>query len=134
MSYCCSFKDCSCKIIKLDCAPVVKLQNSALDVFKLMQQHKNDATSTNVGVEFLLVKDVWDFDNIGVSKDIPSYQDVIEDIEFEHDGEQWKLEQHLKYLICADCDKGPIGIVCSVSNGDKKNTVYMLSLPSVSQI
>ncbi|CAL9734405.1 hypothetical protein MOSE0_E05292 [Monosporozyma servazzii] len=98
-----------------------------------MQQHKNE-TNIQADVKFLLIKDVWAFDNIGVSKDIPSHQDVVEDFEFELDGQQWKIDQHLKYLICADCDKGPIGIVCAVSSGDKKDTVYMLSLPSVSQI
>lgn len=135
MSYCCSFKECSCKIIKLESAPIVKLQNSVLDTFQLMQQHKSETTNEQADVEFLLIKDVWDFDNIGVSKDIPSHQDVVEDIAFELDGQQWKIDQHLKYLICADCDKGPIGIVCSISNDDnKKDTVYMLSLPSVSQI
>lgn len=130
-SYCCPFEKCGCKIIKLEGAPKVTLPINVLDTFQLMQ-HKDSLDIETKTTEFLLIKDVWDFDNIGVSKDLPSIKDISEEFTFEE--KTWKIIKHVKYLICADCDKGPIGIVCSISNGEQELTVYMLSLSSVSSI
>lgn len=132
MSYCCAFTECGCKIIKIDNAPIVKLPSMVLDKFHLMQKSKNqDAEGYS---DFILVNDVWDFDNIGVSKEIPTNSEILDHIEFEHDDEKWQINKHLKYLVCADCDKGPIGMVCSTKFENQTKVVYLLSLPSVSQM
>lgn len=57
--------------------------------------------------KFIQIGDVWDFDNIGVSKE---FQDE-------------KLTGVDRVLICSECDRGPIGFV--------RDNVYYLSLKSV---
>lgn len=136
MSYCCTFSDCGCKIIKVDTTPIVKLPSNVLDKFHLMQKGKDQHKDQEIDgySNFLLINDVWDFDNIGVSKEIPTTSEILDHIEFEYGNEKWEINKHLKYLVCADCDRGPIGIVCSIKCDGQMKTVYLLSLPSVSQI
>lgn len=86
---------------------------------------------------FLVVPDVWDFDNVGVSREIPSsiLGDLSDksDFVFEYSNSSWKIKKCLKYLICADCDKGPIGIICKVQDQTKneERVLHLLSLRSL---
>lgn len=118
---------------------VVLLPSSVFEDFQLMQlkpmQDRAEATQQK---KFLIVNDVWDFDNIGVSKDIP--KSLMQDgsksgVQFELNGEQWYIDRCMKYLICSDCDKGPVGIVCAISKQehtqDQQRVVNLLSLQSV---
>ncbi|SMN19079.1 similar to Saccharomyces cerevisiae YPR017C DSS4 Guanine nucleotide dissociation stimulator for Sec4p, functions in the post-Golgi secretory pathway [Maudiozyma saulgeensis] len=140
----CTFETCKCKIITIDDANVISLPNAALDTFHLMRHRKKEEHENKETCDFLVVGDVWDFDNIGVSKDIPStaITDVEEEskmttdsYEFTHEDKLWTISKCVKYLICADCDKGPIGMICEVTDkatGSDKKLVHMLSLKSVS--
>ena len=90
---------------------------------------------------FLVIDDIWDFDNIGVSKDLPPAVNSLEmgsskpQIQFKYDNETWCIEKCIKYLICAECNKGPIGMMCEVrkigDNDSTTRTLYLLSLQSV---
>ncbi|QLL34528.1 hypothetical protein HG536_0G03900 [Torulaspora globosa] len=129
MSVRCSFEDCKCAVITVDSAIKVQLPGQAAETFQLMR----GATATSEQNEFLLVKDVWDFDNVGVSKQIPPGLLVDSDraISFVWENKPWTIEKCLKYLICAECDKGPIGMVCQVKNDHESTTLYLLSLSSL---
>ena len=145
----CAFEACGCKIISVADDNVVTMPVSVIDSFRLMRNVKKDnaAPASSPNAEFLVVGDVWDFDNVGVSKDIPpSNITVIVDTEstpveettvyeYSHENKTWQITKCVKYLICADCDKGPIGMVCEVAeSGNAANTklVHLLSLSSVS--
>ncbi|KAK5780430.1 guanine nucleotide exchange factor DSS4 PWA37_002600 [Arxiozyma heterogenica] len=132
MSYCCAFSDCRCRILKIDSAPIVKVPSMVLDKFHLMQKSKDQDLEEYT--DFILINDVWDFDNIGVSKEILANSEILDRVEFEHDNRKWQIEKHLKYLVCANCDKGPIGVVCSTKSDNQTKIIYLLSIPSVSQI
>lgn len=143
----CAFEACGCKIISVDESKVVSLPGSAIDAFRLMRNSKQDSgANSGSDTRFLIVGDVWDFDNVGVSKDIPpSNISAIVEVEgaenatpevyeYVYENSNWKINKCVKYLICADCDKGPIGMVCEVAEADNaSNTklVHMLSLSSV---
>lgn len=73
---------------------------------------------------YLQIKDVWDFDNIGVSK-------VVKELEkSEAVGDLAKLE---RLLICSECDQGPIGFAGYVNaeESDHKQLIYYLSCENV---
>ncbi|QLQ82598.1 hypothetical protein HG537_0H03610 [Torulaspora globosa] len=128
MSIRCSFEDCRCCVITFSNANRVQLPGNTVETFQLMQY----INSTYQQNEFLLVKDVWDFDNVGVSKQIPSELiDLNQTVSFQWDNKPWIIEKCLKYLICAECDKGPIGMVCQVTNNHESTTLYLLSLSSL---
>lgn len=138
----CAFKDCGSKVIKINEANIVNFPDSIIDAFRLMRDRSNESKEQ---VEFLIVNDVWDFENVGVSKDIPppnitlmkdNETDLEEEVsyEFNHDNKTWKILKCLKYLICADCDKGPIGMVCEAAekeNDSAKKAINFLNLGSV---
>lgn len=65
----------------------------------------SDATEVQLSLftEFWLLEDIFQFDNVGVSRDV----DV--------DGRQ------IKYLTCADCEIGPIGWYAA----DDKKAIYL---------
>ncbi|CCE62730.1 hypothetical protein TPHA_0D00870 [Tetrapisispora phaffii CBS 4417] len=130
----CSFTDCNSMIINLDDDKIVSMSDEIYAAFKLMQQ--KDGSHNN---KFMIVNDIWDFDNVGVSRDIP--EQVVDNngelIEVEISDEQWSISKCLKYLLCADCDKGPIGMVCELTNKRDNSitkTINLLSLNSVSHI
>lgn len=129
----CALSSCNCSIIKVNESDTIKVHKDVFDTFKLMQ-NKSTKSSENY-TNFLIVRDVWDFDNIGVSKDIPPTvfeRDFNSNLKFDYEGTTWNIQKCVKYLICADCDKGPIGIVCETTDdSEKSHIVYMLSLDSV---
>lgn len=73
---------------------------------------------------YLQVQDVWDFDNIGVSRAVPEL------LKEEDVGNLAKVE---RLLICSECDKGPIGFAGYIEGNetDHKKLQYYLSCESV---
>lgn len=146
----CAFETCSCKIITINDSNVISLPHHAIETFHLMRKGTKDAASNPENSDFLIVGDVWDFDNVGVSKDIPSSNitelneesDTVAEgsttytYEINYEGKTWTVTKCVKYLICADCDKGPIGMICEVINKDvasDKRLLHLLSLESVTR-
>ena len=134
-------------IITIEEEKVIEIPGQVYDHFKLMQKKECKEDCLN---KFLLVGDIWDFDNIGVSKDIPATITEVtgkkevstpkytsQTFQFEADDAKWRISKCVKYLICADCDKGPIGMVCEVTNTENETatkTLNFLSLNSVKQL
>ncbi|CCD23275.1 guanine nucleotide exchange factor DSS4 NDAI_0B02400 [Naumovozyma dairenensis CBS 421] len=138
----CSFEDCRGTIATASKTRTISLPNTVFEKFQLLERREKSAQSQEKH-DFLIVEDVWDFDNIGVSRNIRPENDddprieitdenLDEVVTFEHNGNTWTIEKCTRYLICAECDKGPIGIVCQVKNdkGEEK-VVYLLSLSSL---
>lgn len=118
----------------MDTATQVQLPQEATETFQLMQRRAEPCAQPLDTASFLLVRDVWDFDNVGVSKQIP--QQLVtgshDTIEFQWEKTAWTVERCEKYLICAECDRGPIGMVCQVKSAQDSTTVYLLNLSSLS--
>lgn len=76
--------------------------------------------------EFYQINDVWDFDNIGVSRP----DDIKTEPVVGHDQVHVKLE---RYLICSECEKGPLGFagIPIGKDSDHSNLQYFISRSSV---
>lgn len=61
------------------------------------KKNQGGAVDTEVLSQFWVIHDQMKFENIGVTRQVPSNPTVTSTREF-------------KYLICADCDRGPVGI------------------------
>lgn len=48
--------------------------------------------------------DRFDFENVGVTKPIPAKQSGVADPNL-------AVNANFRYLVCADCDRGPVGIM-----------------------
>ncbi|CAD6651346.1 BAH_G0054870.mRNA.1.CDS.1 [Saccharomyces cerevisiae] len=132
----CSFEGCHSAVITINDDNIINLPEQVHSEFKLLENRTmRDATPSESN--FLVVPDVWDFDNVGVSREIPSsiLGDLSDksDFAFEYGNSSWKIKKCLKYLICADCDKGPIGIICQVQDQTKneERVLHLLSLRSL---
>lgn len=117
----CPFSKCHARIIKPSVANVHELK-TGLKFLKVdkQEEEKDDGKDGH----FLKIQDAWDFDNIGVSRDIKEH--VIEG----YDGE---VDQDVERLIvCADCERGPLGFA-KFDEGDVKevkNLKFYLHLNS----
>lgn len=109
----CPFDRCNARIIKL----LPLLASTKLQI-------GNAPKMASESSFFFQVPDVWDFDNIGVSKAVP---------ELKNEEEVGKLAKVERLLICSECDKGPIGFAGYVDSDDTnhKNLHYYLSCESV---
>lgn len=109
----CPFDGCNARIIKLK--PELAATKTTI---------ANAPKMAKDSVFFLRIKDVWDFDNIGVSKA------VLELVESQAVGDLAKLE---RLLICSECDQGPIGFAGFVNadDTDHKQLSYYLSCENV---
>lgn len=86
--------------------------------------HDADTTSNE---EYFMIQDVWDFDNIGVSK--PSTDSGLVKFSANDRDGQIRLE---RLLTCSECDKGPIGFAGHIGEEtDVKKLLYFLSCSSV---
>eukprot|EP00472_Partenskyella_glossopodia_P005290 CAMPEP_0197518478 /NCGR_PEP_ID=MMETSP1318-20131121/3684_1 /TAXON_ID=552666 /ORGANISM="Partenskyella glossopodia, Strain RCC365" /LENGTH=185 /DNA_ID=CAMNT_0043068849 /DNA_START=69 /DNA_END=626 /DNA_ORIENTATION=+ len=77
---------CHCKILKPGKATLVEKKVFLHHVSLREQEKKQEGENLT---KFWLVTDQFQFENIGVSKNV---------------------SEHFKYLACADCDLGPVGI------------------------
>ncbi|SGZ52219.1 CIC11C00000003973 [Sungouiella intermedia] len=109
----CPFEGCNARIIKL---------LPSLAATKL--QIGNAPEMASKSTYYLQVQDVWDFDNIGVSRAVPEL------LKEEDVGNLAKVE---RLLICSECDKGPIGFAGYIEGNetDHKKLQYYLSCESV---
>lgn len=117
----CPFDKCNARIIVLSkqyLANEITIQNSP----EMVQLTGTSDDQTH----FFKVNDVWDFDNIGVSRPADGLsQPTVEE------GENMNLRVE-RLLICSECDKGPIGFAgFQDGNNDVKNLKYFLSCNSV---
>lgn len=104
---------CNCKIVQ---SQVCKPNNSQYYTHIYIHNNANDSNATVGSVytpeQYVVVTDQFDFDNVGVSKNVPvqpsagSTQPTTDSSR----GAQSTEHGEYKYLVCADCDYGPIGI------------------------
>lgn len=74
--------------------------------------------------KFFKINDMWDFDNIGVSRDLPEIDNfTVDDVLFDIE----------RILICSECDKGPIGFAGHFKDQEKlpNNLTFFLSCDSM---
>lgn len=112
----CPFTECNTRVIvdlPLVDGTLVKVTNAPT-----MVSSKNDDTAPN---QFYVVNDVWDFDNIGVSKLAEGFANPeIDDFNLQ------------RLIVCSECDRGPLGFAGFIgSESDVKNLKYYLSAASV---
>lgn len=107
----CPFDGCNTRIIKLSPA----LAATETEIANAPQMAKPL-------LRFFKVNDVWDFDNIGVSRPA-AVGDAVDDLV--------KVE---RLLICGECDKGPLGFAGFVDASDSHHLKlhYYLACDSVS--
>ncbi|KAK6460190.1 Mss4-like protein [Scheffersomyces coipomensis] len=130
----CPFQKCNTRLLKLSSSyPQVSLNsdsstsNIKMINLKSLDEDPNDTSQTS---SFYQVNDVWDFDNIGVSRPSQELQQELLHVNHSKD-DQFKIE---RILICSECDKGPLGLAGfneNDSNKDVKNLTYFLSCKSV---
>ncbi|KAH3687607.1 hypothetical protein WICPIJ_001417 [Wickerhamomyces pijperi] len=137
----CPFAKCNTRLIKpksnetfnvsvngLDFLQAVKPSNistkeSSSDHVSSLEDEQSEP-SNNPG-SFIKVSDVWDFDNIGVSKEFPDDITISNGVNVE------------RLIICSDCERGPLGFACFESSEtgaavkDVKDLQYYLCLSSV---
>lgn len=104
----CPYSKCNSRIIKPASESNVKEIDIEIEFIKPTEESQSDN-------KFLIVNDVWDFDNIGVSKNFDNSHDIE------------------RLIICSDCDRGPLGFAKFDEGSDKevKNLRYYLNLGSV---
>lgn len=119
----CPFGSCNTRVIMLSdklLSSKLNIQNSP----EMVQISDNIDGNAN---EFFKINDVWDFDNIGVSRTSSDIKQPI--IEENNKVLNIKIE---RLLICSECDKGPIGFAgLEEDDTDVKNLKYFLSCNSV---
>lgn len=128
----CPFKQCNARIIPLLKALVSsKISiDKAPEMVAVGQIPSVDEPRTESTSDFYKVDDVWDFDNIGVSRAV---ENLSSPIELALDpGEPVTLNIE-RLLICSECDKGPLGFagISEKDAADVKNLKYFLSCNSV---
>ncbi|SCU91226.1 LADA_0F08790g1_1 [Lachancea dasiensis] len=132
----CPFPGCQSSIVGFEADHSTVLPVDVYKKFKIMLPSEN----TTVDGQFSVYGDIWDFDNVGVSRAVP-------DSVLGSDNEQaaskwvftWKENSYMlgkltKYLICADCDRGPLGMVCETMRDGQSVTLNFLSLASVRRV
>lgn len=109
----CPFDNCRTRIIALD----EKLMGTKTSI-------TNGPKMTKDSTNFFEIEDVWQFDNIGVSRPTEEIQSS------EQVGALSKVE---RLLICSECDKGPLGFAGyrNSEETDHKKLNYYLSCESV---
>uniref|UniRef100_A0A0L0P0M5 Mss4-like protein n=1 Tax=Candidozyma auris TaxID=498019 RepID=A0A0L0P0M5_CANAR len=109
----CPFDNCKTRIILLN-ETLAQRRREIANAPAMAQESRN----------FFELDDVWDFDNIGVSKAAPQLQSSLKVGEIE------KVE---RLLICSECDKGPLGFAGfrNPEDTDVKKLCYYLSCESV---
>lgn len=90
----CPYSKCHTRIIKPNTTKTHDFENSKIAIDFLKVDNNTDQSNDGADGIFLKINDAWDFDNIGVSKEIPNDESEI------------KIE---RLIICSDCERGPLG-------------------------
>ncbi|CCH41472.1 hypothetical protein BN7_1013 [Wickerhamomyces ciferrii] len=98
----CPYTKCQARIIKPNDQKIHSLK-TGYEWLKVDQE--TNSNEKEIDEKFLRIEDSWDFDNIGVSREIPSKVTEIKEGETE-ELDQIKVE---RFIICADCERGPLG-------------------------
>ncbi|KAG7194195.1 uncharacterized protein KQ657_004905 [Scheffersomyces spartinae] len=124
----CPFSGCNTRIITRDdtlneSIQIVKNSPSMLQSTSIQEEKDNDNHTC-----FFKINDVWDFDNIGVSRPAADLNHPKFGGEDDASSE-FKIE---RLLICSECDRGPLGFA-GFFNGenDVQKLSYYLSCSSV---
>ena len=138
--YKCSFKECSSELITFnkkdfnaEKQDITHLNKAFIEKYKLFTKPQ-DLNPTD-DIEFLVTDSFWEFDNIGVSRSIETLK--LEDhtqYKVTFNKAEYLLKSAKKYLICGDCDKGPLGLIVDVeeiANPSNKRELCLLSTASV---
>lgn len=114
----CPFTKCNATIISYNNLSPVKVENSPQMLYP-----SNYEPSNEVFTDFFRINDVWDFDNIGVSRPSDELkQPKVSDSSF-------TIE---RLLICSECDRGPLGFAGhEQGETDVSKLIYFLSCESV---
>ncbi|SGZ38116.1 uncharacterized protein HGUI_00316 [Hanseniaspora guilliermondii] len=137
--YKCSFEDCFSELITFDTVnndgkkDITYLNKNFIDKYKLFTHPKGSKETDNV--EFLVTASFWEFDNIGVSRSIESLK-LEDDTQYTltFNKAEYLLKAATKYLICGECDKGPLGVIVDVeeiNNPENKRQLCLLSAAAV---
>lgn len=121
----CLFSRCSTDII-----PVTgELFTTRIELSHTPEMLVPDETNDNQPNIFYRVNDMWDFDNIAVSRDAGIDTTVV----LPDTDTKLTIE---RLLICGECNKGPIGFAAKheADSADPKNLVYFLACNSISYI
>lgn len=97
----CPFKECNTRIIPysnklITCKSTTHLCHKG--------SSDNSPELSDKLINFYQINDVWDFDNIGVSR--PS-SEISQDPIISHDNESTIHIERL--IVCSECDRGPLG-------------------------
>lgn len=137
--YKCSFEGCLSELITFDTANnngkkgITHLNKNFIDKYKLFTHPY--ASKETEDVEFLVTDSFWEFDNIGVSRSIESLK-LEDDSQYTltFNNAEYLLKAATKYLICGECDKGPLGVIVQVeeiSNPENRRELCLLSTAAV---
>lgn len=122
----CPFKACNARII----GSSEKLLANKMHLDQTPEMMLPSGETKHVEEYFFKIDDVWDFDNIGVSRPAG---DLAKPIIIPGPGDD-TIELNIeRLLICSECDKGPLGFA-GIESGqelDHKNLKYFLSCASV---
>lgn len=118
---------------------LVSLPKQFFDKYKLFQAAQGCNGEQNASqIDFLITDSFWDFDNIGVSRSIESLNldeghSPANEAMIPFANKKYRVVNASKYLICSECDRGPVGVVLSLQEDDSEaqRDVCLLSLASV---
>lgn len=116
----CPFPKCNTRVIPLGKSLYENFQvvKNSPDMVETDEARINQDTKN-----FFKVNDVWDFDNIGVSKPSDDLKNPEIDTKF------FKIE---RLLVCSECDRGPLGFAGhETEQKDVNQLKYFLSCSSV---
>ena len=130
----CPFQNCRTRIIpysnKLQFVEIKSAPN-CVEISRYSSESDSTLASPELSTnskEFYQVNDVWDFDNIGVSR--PSKELLQREPIVAANDEHIEIE---RLLICSECEKGPLGFagILKGSEKDHTNLQYFLGRDSV---
>lgn len=115
----CPFAECNTRIIPL----TPELKQALVTISGAPDMITSSADAHETANEFYVVNDVWDFDNIGVSR--PTDEAPTPDIA------DFTIQ---RLLVCSECDRGPLGFAgYAGTDDDVKKLRYYLSSTSVKE-
>lgn len=136
----CQFTECASSLISVPAVDskttdrLIYFPGAIMEKYKIMETR--EGADAQKEYEFLVVPEFWDFDNIGVSRDLCQVTEDRDNAEFkfEWDGHTWELIHCQRYLACAECDRGPIGLLCEVQDANDHSSTRKICLLSIASV